>query len=57
MIWTQADVDRIKGINEFSIWDVKFRPSCEDPRGMALVSGQFWADIYFTNTNHEVNGT
>lgn len=57
MIWTQGDVDKIKGINEFSIWDLKFRPSCEDPRGMALVSGQFWADIYFCGTNHEVNGT
>src|SRR5690606_38394775 len=57
MIWTQSDVDRIKGINEFSIWDIKFRPKANDPRGMALVANQFWVDIYFTNTNHEVNGT
>ncbi|MDM1545498.1 hypothetical protein HX037_06315 [Ignatzschineria indica] len=25
MIWTQADVDRIRGINEFSLWDIRFR--------------------------------
>lgn len=25
MIWTQADVNRIRGINEFSIWDLRFR--------------------------------
>jgi hypothetical protein len=57
MIWTQADVDKIKGINQFSIWDLKFRPKARDPRGMALVAGQFWTDIYLTGTNHEVNGT
>lgn len=57
MIWTQSDVDKIKGINQFSIWDLKFRPSCPDPRGMALVNNAFWVDIYFTGTNHEVNGT
>ena len=25
MIWTQDDVDRIRGINEFSFWDLRFR--------------------------------
>lgn len=25
MIWTQNDVDNIKGINKFSIWDLRFR--------------------------------
>lgn len=57
MIWTQPDVDQIKGINAYSIWDLKFRPKSLDPRGMALIAGQFWMDIYLTNTNHEVNGT
>jgi hypothetical protein len=57
MIWTQADVDQIKGINAYSIWDLKFRPKSFDPRGMALIAGQFWVDIYFTNTNHGINGT
>lgn len=56
MIWTQADVDALAGINRYSIWDLKFRPSC-DPRGMALVAGRFWADLYFCGTNHATNGT
>jgi hypothetical protein len=56
MIWTQTDVDKIKGINEFSLWDLKFRPKC-DPRGMAFISNSFWMDIYFCNTDHMVNGT
>lgn len=56
MIWTQTDVNTIRGINAFSLWDLKFRPKC-DPRGMALISGSFWMDIYFCNTDHMVNGT
>jgi len=44
-------------INEYSFWDLKYRPSCEDPRGMTLVSDGFWADIYLLNTNPDVNGT
>ena len=44
-------------INEYSFWDLKFRPACPDPRGMTLVAGQFWCDIYLLNVNHHVNGT
>jgi len=44
-------------INEYSFWDLKYRPSCEDPRGMTLVADGFWADIYLLNTNPDVNGT
>jgi len=56
MIWTQADVDLIAGINAFSLWDLKWRPLC-DPKGMALVAGRTWVDIYFCGTNHTTNGT
>lgn len=61
MIWTQADVDRIAGINEFSIWDLTYRPKC-DPRGMTCVKdglgrGLFWFDIYFCSQDHITNGT
>jgi len=56
MIWTQTDVNMIRGINAFSLWDLKFRPKC-DPRGMALIAGSFWMDIYLCNTDHMVNGT
>jgi hypothetical protein len=31
-----------------SIWDAEFRPSCPDPRGMALIADLFWCDIYLT---------
>lgn len=44
-------------INEYSLWDIKFRPNCSDPRGMALVANAFWADIYLTGVDHYINGT
>lgn len=56
MIWTQTHVDAIKGINAYSLWDLKFRPTC-DPRGMALVNGAFWCDIYLCSTDVDTNGT
>lgn len=56
MIWTQADVDKIAGINQYSLWDLKWRPQC-DPKGMALVAGRVWVDIYFCGTDHITNGT
>ena len=47
----------IAQVNEFSIWDLKFRPACPDPRGMALVAGKFWVDIYLCGVNHHSDGT
>ncbi|MBP0615140.1 DUF2793 domain-containing protein [Jiella mangrovi] len=44
-------------INPYSLWDLKWRPACADPRGMALVAGQFWCDIYLTGTNVDVDGS
>jgi hypothetical protein len=44
-------------INQYSFWDLKFRPACPDPRGMTLIAGGFWADIYLTNTDPGTNGT
>jgi len=57
MIWTQADVDKIAGINAWSIWDLKFRPAASDPRGMVLVDGEVWVDIYLASTDTDTNGT
>lgn len=57
MIWTQTDVDNIAGINQWSIWDLKFRPVAADPRGMALVGGKTWVDIYLCSTDTAANGT
>lgn len=39
-----------------SIWDLRFRPNCPDPRGMTY-TGSCWIDIYFLNPNHETIGT
>ena len=44
-------------INEYSIWDLKFRPVATDPRGMALVAGGFWMDIYLTGVDAITNGS
>lgn len=49
--------DTTPAINPYSIWDLKWRPACSDPRGMALVAGNFWCDIYLCNTAPEENGT
>lgn len=49
--------DGVAAINPLSCWDVGFRPACPDPRGMALVDGRFWADIYLLNVDHLRNGT
>lgn len=53
----QAGGDSTPSINEYSIWDLKWRPACRDPRGMTLVAGNFWADIYLLGVNHTVGGT
>jgi hypothetical protein len=49
--------DTTPQINPYSVWDIKFRPACNDPRGMTLVAGGFWCDIYLTGVDHHVNGT
>lgn len=44
-------------INEYSFWDLKFRPACPDPRGMTLVADGFWMDIYLTGVDAITNGS
>jgi hypothetical protein len=44
-------------INEYSMWDLKWRPACPDPRGMTLIGGGFWADIYLTGVDAITNGS
>jgi len=56
----RAGGDDVPAINPFSLWDVNFRPSCPDPRGMALVEGpdgKFWCDIYLLGVSHLHDGT
>lgn len=45
------------GFNAYSMWDEKFRPACADPRGMSLIAGKFWCDIYLLGVNHHTDGT
>ena len=45
------------GINEHSLWDLKWRPACPDPRGMTLVAAGFWCDIYLLGVDHHIDGT
>lgn len=52
----QAGGDTTPTINQYSFWDLRFRPACSDPRGMTLVADSFWADIYFTCVEHLVSG-
>ena len=52
----QAGGDTTPSINQYSFWDLKWKPSCPDPRGMALIAGTFWADIYLLNANHVTAG-
>jgi len=40
-----------------SIWDIEYRPSCPDPRGMVRIPGAGWVDIYLLNTEPQINGT
>ena len=53
----QAGGDSTPQINEYSFWDLKWRPACPDPRGMTLVAGGFWVDIYLTGVDAITNGS
>lgn len=54
--WTQARVDRIAGINEFSIWDLNFRSKGEQ-RGFAIDPlTKTWVAIYFCSPDHITHG-
>lgn len=53
----QSGGDTTPAINAYSLWDLKFRPACTDPRGMTLVADSFWSDIYLLGVDHLTNGT
>lgn len=46
---------RGQSINPHSVWDLNWRPSCQDPRGMTCVNGKFWMDIYLTAKDAELS--
>lgn len=39
-------------INQFSFYDLKWKPSAPDPRGLTLVANAFWVGIYNLAQNH-----
>lgn len=51
----EADMVKIRGINQYSFWDLKYRPVAS-PKGMVNVGGK-WYDIYLLNNEHITNGT
>ncbi|NYT46312.1 hypothetical protein H0A64_15940, partial [Alcaligenaceae bacterium] len=56
MGWLQADVDKLAGINQFSIWDLAFRCKGEQ-RGMTYDPyKQMWAGIYFVSDSPHIYG-
>ena len=52
-----AGGDSTPSINAYSLWDLKWRPVCPDPRGMTLVANGFWVDIYLTGVDAITNGS
>jgi hypothetical protein len=57
---TAGDIWKVNNtgyINQYSCWDLKFRPLCLDPRGMVLVDNRFWVDIWLTGNNYINTGT
>ncbi len=60
MIWTQGDVDKIAGINAWSLWDLKWRAATTDLRGQKgfayVADAGEWQAIYFCSTDHIANG-
>ena len=52
---TEADMVKIRGINSYSFWDLKYRPVAST-KGMVNI-GKKWYDIYLLNSEHITNGT
>lgn len=52
----EAGGDTTPQFNPYSAWDLRFRPKCPDPRGMAFVCDG-WLDIYLANTTPDILGT
>jgi hypothetical protein len=44
-------------ILEFSLWDLTYRPSCPDPRGMACINDAFWIDLYLAGVTSYAGST
>lgn len=52
---TEADMIKIRGINAYSFWDLKFFAKNKDNRGM-ICNGKAWYDIYLGDEDYGING-
>lgn len=53
----QASPTGAAEILEYSLWDLTWRPSCPDPRGMACIAGGYWMDLYLTGATSYAGNT
>ena len=55
--WTQAQIDKLAGVNEYSIWDQLFRPKKLGLKGFVFdAETSLWVGIYFCGTDHISDG-
>lgn len=52
---TEEDMVNVRGINAFSMWDLKWRPASKRPEGMFLAGDQ-WYDIYLADAAYANRG-
>lgn len=52
---TEADMIKIRGINAYSFWDLKYFAKCGKNQGL-FCNGAAWYDIYLTDTEYGING-
>lgn len=52
---TEADMVNIRGINKYSIWDLKWMPSNGIPEGKFYACNK-WNDIYLTDVDYAIRG-
>ena len=52
----QEDIDNIKGINKYTLWDLWFMPENGVPENKALINGVFWRDLYFADEDIALRG-
>lgn len=55
--WTQNQIDKIAGVNEYSIWDLLFRPKTFGLKGFVFdPESGIWVAAYYCGTNHIDDG-
>ena len=56
-LWTQGQIDKIAGVNEYSIWDQLFRPKTLGLKGFVFdPQTRIWVATYYCGTDHINDG-